>query len=98
MEKIIAEIKKLEKEKNLLAEKLEQLQFRKGIATTRKAEIAEQIKAVNNFRNEKESNRTLVMLRVDTRQGQFDDLKNKISECRAVIEKNQEYLNQQSER
>ena len=98
MEKIIAEIKKLEKEKNLQADKLEQLQFRKGIATTRKAEIAEQIKAVNAFKTEKESNRTLVMLRVDTRQGQFDDLKNKISECRAGIEKNQEYLNQQSER
>ena len=98
MENIITEIKKLSKEKNLQLDKLEQLQFRKGMATTRKAEICEQLKTVNNFKTEKESNRTLVMLRVDTRQGQFDDLKNKISQCRAGIEKNQEDLNQQSER
>ena len=98
MEKIIVEIKKLEKEKSLQMEKLEQLQFRKGIATTRKAEISEQIKTVNNFKTEKESNRTLVMRRVDTRQAQFDDLKNKISQCRAGIARNQEDLNQQSER
>ena len=89
MENIITELRKLEKEKSLQLEKLEQLQFRKGIATTRKAEISEQIKTVNNFRTEKQSNRTLVMLRVDTRQGQFDDLKNKISQCRAAIEKTQ---------
>ena len=98
MENIIVELKKLEKEKSLQLEKLEQLQFRKGIATTRKAEISEQVKTVNNFKTEKESNRTLAMLRVDTRQAQFDDLKNKISECRAAIESNQEDLNQQSER
>ena len=98
MEKIIAEIKKLEKEKNLQADKLEQLQFRKGIANTRKAEIAEQIKAVNAFKTEKESNRTLVMRRVETRQAQFDDLKHKIAQCRAGIERNQEDLNQQCER
>ena len=98
MENIVAQVKKLEKEKSLHLEKLEQLQFRKGIAMTRKAEISEQIKTVNNFKTEKESNRTLVMLRVDTRQGQFDDLKNKISVCRAGIEKTQEELNQQSER
>ena len=98
MENIIVEIKKLENEKSLLLEKLEQLQFRKGISTTRKAEISEQIKSVNNFRTEKESNRTLALLRVETRQAQFDDLKNKISECRAGIERNQEDLNQQSER
>ena len=98
MENIITELRKLEKEKSLQLEKLEQLQFRKGIATTRKAEICEQIKTVNNLKTEKESNRTLVMLRVDTRQGQFDDLKNKISQCRAGIEKNQEDLNLQSER
>ena len=98
MENIIVEFKKLEKEKSLQLEKLEQLQFRKGIATTRKAEVSEQVKTVNNFKTEKESNRTLAMLRVDTRQAQFDDLKNKISECRAAIESNQEDLNQQSER
>ena len=50
MENVIAEIKKMEKEKSLQLEKLEQLQFRKGIATTRKAEISEQIKTVNNFK------------------------------------------------
>ena len=98
MENVIAEIKKMEKEKSLQLEKLEQLQFRKGIATTRKAEISEQIKTVNNFKTEKESNRTLVMRRVETRQAQFDDLNNKISQCRAGIERNQEDLNQQSER
>ena len=98
MENIIVEFKKLEKEKSLQLEKLEQLQFRKGIATTRKAEISEQVKTVNNFKTEKESNRILTMRRVDTRQAQFDDLKTKISECRADIQRNQEDLSQQSER
>ena len=40
----------------------------------------------------------MVMRRMETRQAQFDDLKNKISQCRAGIERNQEDLNQQSER
>ena len=98
MENIIVEFKKLEKEKSLQLEKLEQLQFRKGIATTRKIEISEQIRSVTSFKTEKESNRTLTMRRVETRQAQFDDLKTKISECRADIQRNQEDLSQQSER
>ena len=89
MENIISEIRKLEKEKSLQLEKLEQMQFRKGIATTRRAEISEQIKTVNNFKTEKSSNLTLAMRRVDTRQAQLDDLMNKISQCRASIEKTQ---------
>ena len=78
MENILEAISKLEKEKNSLLERMEQSQFRGRIANNRMAEFSNQIKAVSNFKAEKESNRLLVKLRVDTRQSQFDDIKTKI--------------------
>ena len=98
MENILEAISKLEKEKNSLLERMEQSQFRGRIANNRMAEFSNQIKAVSNFKAEKESNRLLVKLRVDTKQSQFDDIKTKISQCRAAIQNTQDGLNVQSER
>ena len=98
MENILEAISKLEKEKNSLLERMEQSQFRGRIANNRMAEFSNQIKAVGNFKAEKESNRLLVKLRVDTKQSQFDDIKTKISQCRAAIQNTQDGINVQSER
>ena len=98
MENILEAISKLEKEKSSLLERMEQAQFRGRIANNRTVEVLNQIKAVGNFKAEKESDSLLVKLRVDTRQNQFDDIKTKISQCRAAIQNTQDGINVQSER
>ena len=97
-EKILEVISKLEKQKNVLLDKREQLQFHARIATKQKADLATQIREVTSFKAEKESNQTLVKLRVDTRQSHLDDIKTRIDQCTLSIQRNQEGLNAQSER
>ena len=56
-EKILEVISKLEKQKNVLLDKREQLQFHARIATKQKADLATQIREVTSFKAEKEPER-----------------------------------------
>ena len=97
-ENILEIISKLEKEKSALLDQKEQLQFRARIANKRRQDIQSRIEEMSAYKAEKESDLVLVKARVDTRQGHFDDLKAKISQCRADIQTNQEALTLQSDR
>ena len=97
-ENILEIISKLEKEKSALLDQKEQLQSRARIANKRSQDIQSRIQEMSAYKAEKESDLVLVKARVDTRQGHFDDLKVKISQCRADIQRNQEALTLQSDR
>ena len=78
VEKIQELISQLEKEKNGLLNQKEELQFRARIAANRRQEVQNQINQMSAFKADKEADLRLVKLRVETREGQFDDIKAKI--------------------